>query len=324
MFPGGISNKLGNEYERKWAVRKLLEVVNGNATSMRYEGVSEDFRGFELALHRPDHVEWHQTKINAPSSNWALNALKREGVMDAFKRRLSADAAARCVFVSQDPARQMRELCEKARMANDVNEFLNAVSDEDKETFDNLEKMWDVDERNVFAWLRRCEFRTESNQSIDETITMHGRHLLRGDADLFASLSDYLINNLNASITKEVAQEWIRDNSPFTFRSAALDPTLRENVNAANRRYLDSYTPFGIADQVIPRAEASVVLAELQAAAGPSLILLTGVAGSGKSGVVREVMTPLEGSHGPSPRFQDRSLPFLPYKKRNRFHCFGP
>ena len=72
-------------------------------------------------------------------------------------------------------------------------------------------------------------------------------------------------------------EEWIRDNSPFTFRPAALDPTLRENVNAANRRYLDSYTPFGIAGQEIPRAESSVVLAELHAAAGPSLILLTGV-----------------------------------------------
>ena len=75
-----------------------------------------------------------------------------------------------------------------------------------KRRFDNLEKMWDVDERNVFEWLRRCEFRTESIQSIDEAITMHGRHLLRGDADIFASLSDYLINNLNASITTEVAR----------------------------------------------------------------------------------------------------------------------
>ena len=56
---------------------------------------------------------------------------------------------------------------------------------------------------------------------------------------------------------------------------------------------MDSYTPFGIAGQKISRAEASGVLAELQAADGLSLILLTGEAGSGKSGVVREVMTGL-------------------------------
>ena len=309
MFRGGIAGKLGNEYERKWAVRKLLEVVAGHVTSIRYEGITEEFRGLEFALYRPDYVEWHQTKINSPSGNWTLNALKREAVMEAFKRRLSADAAARCVFVSQDPARQMRELCEKARMATDVNEFLKAVSKDDKETFYELAKIWGVDERNVFEWLSRCEFRTESRQSIDEAITMHGHHLLRGNADLFESLSGYLFKNLNALITTESAREWVRKGSPFVFRPAALDPTLRERVGAANRRYLDSYTPFGIAGQQIPRAEASVVLAALQAEDGPSLILLTGEAGSGKSGVVREVMTGLRARVVPHLAFRvDRYL----------------
>ena len=199
MFPGGIADKLGNEYERKWAVRKLLEVIAGNATSMQYEGVSEKFHGFEFALHRPDRVEWHQTKINAPNSNWTLNALKREGVMDAFKRRLSADAAARCVFVSQDPARQMRELCAKARAANNVQEFRGAVSNKDGETFEELARTWDVDKRNAFKWLRRCEFRTESEQSITEAINMDGWRLLKVNAGLFVSLSHYLVGKIECS-----------------------------------------------------------------------------------------------------------------------------
>ena len=311
MFPGGIADKLGNEYERKWAVRKLLEVVAGRAISIRYEGIPKDFRGFEFALHQPDHVEWHQVKINAPSGNWTLNALKNEGVIDAFGRWLSTDTTAKCVFVSQDPAKQLRELCDKARMVTDVNEFLKEVSKKDKETSDNLAKLWDVDERNAFEWLRRCEFRTESRQAIDEAIEMYGRHLLRGDADLFASLSNYLLNNLNAPITTEIAREWICQSSPFTFRPAALDPTLREKVAVANQRYLDSYTPFGIAGQIIPRAEASSVLAELQAADGPSLILLTGAAGSGKSGVVREVMTGL----------MDGAVPHLAFRVDRHLSC---
>ena len=316
MFPGGIADKLGNEYERKWAVRKLLEVVAGGATSIRYEGIPKDFRGFEFALHRPDRVEWHQTKINAPSGNWTLNALKKEGVMEAFKRHLSVDATARCVFVSQDPSKQMRELCDKARMANDVNEFLNGVSRKDRETFKELPKLWGVDERNVFEWLCRCEFRTESRQAIDEAIEMYGRHLLWGEADLSASLSDYLLNNLNAPITTEIARAWIRKSSPFTFRPAALDPTLSDKVDAANQRYLDSYRPFGIAGQQIPRSEASVVLAELQAADGPSLILLTGEAGSGKSGVVREVMTGL--SDCPIPHLAFRVDRYLSCRTRSK------
>ena len=311
MFPGGIADKLGNEYERKWAVLKLLDVVAGRAISIRYEGVPEDFWGFEFALYRPDYVEWHQTKINAPNGNWTLNALKRKGVMDAFKKRLSADFNARCVFVSQDPARQLRELCEKSRMANNVNEFLNAVPKEDKEALRNLKTVWDVDERNVFEWLRRCEFRTESRQAIDEAIEMYGRHLLRGEADLSASLSDYLLNNLNSTITTEIAREWIHESGPFTFRPAALDLTLREKIDFANQRYLKSYTPFDVAGKHIPRAEASVVLADLQAADGLSLIILTGEAGSGKSGVVEEVMTGL----------RDQAIPHLAFRIDRYLSC---
>ena len=311
MFDGGIANKWGNEYERKWAVRKLLQVIDGKAKAIRYEGLSEEFRGFEFALHLRDHVEWHQTKINSRNGNWTLKALGREGVMEAFKRRLSTDVAAKCVFVSQDPARQMRELCKKARTANDVLEFREAISKNDRETFDDLVVMWDVDKGRAFSWLRRCEFRTESEQSIDEAIEDHGRHLLKVYAGVFASLSTYLVSNLNARITTEIARKWIRDSSTLRFRSGSLEPTLREDVEAANEAYLHSYAPFGVARNQIPRAEAKDVLTELQSPDGPSLILLTGEAGCGKSGVIREVMTGLK----------ERAVPHLAFRIDRHLFC---
>ena len=289
MFPGGIANKLGNEYERKWAVLKLLEVVAGDANAIQYEGVLEEFRGFEFALHRTTYVEWHQTKFNARNANWTLNMLDSESVISAFKNLLSTDVESRCVFVSQDPARQIRQLCDKAQMTSDVQEFLEAMSIEDRREFDKLTGIWDIGNRRVFEWLRRCDFRSESRESIEEAIDMHGRHLLRGDGDLYAILSNYLIENLNKRIATGDARKWIRETSPFSFRTA-LDPTLREKVEAANQRYLHSYTPFGMAGKRIARVEADKVLAGLQAANGPSLILLTGETGGGKSGIVREIM----------------------------------
>ena len=290
MYQGGIANKLGNEYERKWAVLKLLDVVAGVAKAIQYEGILKEFCGFEFALHRPSHVEWHQTKINAQSGNWTLKALDAAGVIPAFGRRLSDDADARCIFISQEPARQVHEICLKVRTTNDAQEFQSAGSIEDRETFDKLANIWNIDKGTTFEWLRRCEFRTESEQSIDEKIALYARHLLRGDEDLYAVLSNYLIENLNTRITTEDARKWIREVSPFSFRPESLDPTLREEVEAANRRYLESYTPFGVAGKRIARDETDTVLAGLQAPNGPSLILLTGEAGSGKSGIVREVM----------------------------------
>ena len=308
-FRGGIADKLGNEYERKWAVRKLLDVFAGKVNAIRYEGISNEFHGVEFALHRPDFVEWHQTKINASKGNWTPTALDREGLIEAFKRRLSSDATANCVFVSQDPARQLRELCKKARIANDLQEFREAISKKDGEALDDLVHKWDTDERNAFRWLRRCEFRTESEQSIEEAIEWYGRHLFKRNTDVFASLSNYLVSNLNARITAEVAREWVRAGNLFTFRPGSLDRTLREDVDAANLRYLHSYTTAGLANQQIPRAEAKDILGKLQSPDGPFLILLTGEAGSGKSSVVRQVTTGLKNSSIPHLAFRiDRHL----------------
>jgi hypothetical protein len=309
MFPGGMANKLGNEYERKWAVRKFLEVLQGNANAIQYEGVSEDFRGFEFALHRPNCVEWHQTKINATHGNWTLNALNQQGVIAAFKLRLSTDAEARCVFVSQDSAKPMRQLCEKARMTNGAQELQEATSIEERKKFNKLTEIWSIDEGTAFEWLRRCSFRTESREAIEEAIEMLGRHLLCGDGELYAILSNYLIENLNTPIETEDARKWIREVSQFSFRAASLDPTLREQVEAANLRYLQSYTPFGVAGKCIARVEADNVLDGLQAESGPSLILLTGETGSGKSGIVRQVMDGLATRNVPHLAFRiDRHL----------------
>lgn len=309
MLPGGISDKLGNEYERKWAVRNLLCVMDATATAIRYENVSADLHGFEFELRQANHSEWHQTKINAPHGNWTLYRLNKEGLLDAMKQRLSVGCDDHCVFVSQDPSKQLRELCDQARMASNVHELLNTLSKKGHDAFEELEKIWAVDSADAFSWLRRCEFRTESRQSIERAIADHGAYLLRGDADFYAILSTYLIDHLNSTITTEIAHDWIRTHSPFTFVHATLDKTLPERVNSANRRYLASYTPFGMGGQCVSRAQAADVLDALRDVDVPSLILLTGPAGTGKSGVVREVMAELKAGAIPHLAFRlDRCL----------------
>ena len=157
-------------------------------------------------------------------------------------------------------------------------------------------------------WLRRCEFRTESSQSLDDAIADHGGHLLQGDADVFTALSSYLLDNMNLSITTQSVRDFIRNESPFTLRPAALDDTLGETIEAANRRYLESYSPFGFGGQHVSRSQASEVQSALRSDP-TSLVLLTGEAGSGKSGIVRQVMAGLEAEAMPCLAFRiDRHL----------------
>ena len=310
MYRGGIANKLGNLYEQEWAVRKLLEVIAGRATSIRYEGITEEFAGLEFALHRPHSIEWHQTKINAPNGNWTLKALKNAGVMDAFKARLSADLTANCVFVSQDPSKQMRDLCENAQISNNLDEFKKASSLKDTGTLKALTVIWSTDENTAYEWLQRCEFRTESGRSIIEFIDMYSSHILQGNANVFEAFSNYLLKNLNTSITTQTVRKWVAEHSPFRLRPS-LDPTYHQKIDDANQRYLLSYPPFGFAGQQIQRPESQCVVDEILSENGPSLIILTGDAGSGKSGIVRDVMAELK----------DRNVPHLAFRIDRYLSC---
>src|SRR5262245_60194813 len=107
---GGIASKLGNRYEAKWLVLRFLDVIGGQASWLRFEGIVEEFTGFEFALHRKGRTEWHQTKLAASKGNWTIGALAREGVLAAFGSRLAASKEDVCVFVSQDPAKDLRDL----------------------------------------------------------------------------------------------------------------------------------------------------------------------------------------------------------------------
>lgn len=112
MFPGGIADKAGNRYEAKWAVLSLLEVIFGRADTIRYEGLDKAAHGFEFELHHNGIVKWYQAKRQG-KGNWTLARLEAESVLTSFGERLAAASSNQCVFVSCDPAKEMRNLTEK-------------------------------------------------------------------------------------------------------------------------------------------------------------------------------------------------------------------
>jgi hypothetical protein len=139
---GGIASKLGNRYEAKWLVRQLLDVLGASAAWVKYEGIGEEFLGFEFALHRRGRTEWHQAKTSAPNGNWTVRALGNEGVLSSFRARLQANDDDICVFVSQDPVKDLRNLTQKAGRANSQEEFDRALTDPERNKIAQLERLW--------------------------------------------------------------------------------------------------------------------------------------------------------------------------------------
>ena len=317
MFAGGIADKLGNRYEAKWLVRQLLDVIGAKAEALRFEGISQDFKGFEFVVRRDGVTEWHQTKINSPNGNWTLPALAREGVLAAFKARLKDNQNNVCHFVSQDPAKDAARLSEKARLAENYSEFRSTLGKGSKESFNTLLESWSTSKEPVapevvFSWLRRSYFGVESQTSIEAALATFSDFYFHGtDGSSFAILREFLENRFNKEITTELARIDLRAEAKLKLKDWSLDPTTKERLASETTAYLETYTPFGADGSRVSRSESQRLIDLVTAADGPKIILLTGVAGSGKSGVIRGLVESLA----------DRDIPHLAFRIDQHLEC---
>ncbi|MDV4181691.1 hypothetical protein R1521_24645 [Rhizobium brockwellii] len=294
MFGGGIADKFGNAYEARWAARQLLDVLNAKARSIRLEGISAAFRGFEFAVDHESHVAWHQTKINAPGQNWTIRALEQEGVLSAFAARLRANDRDRCVFVSQSPPADLLGLVNKASYASDFADFEGALPKGSREKFTSFHTTIGVTPEVAFNWLRRCDFRVMPESEITSAIETFGSLLFDcAPTEVYPALRGYLEARLNRVLTTEIIRADMAAVAKLRIKEWSLDPTLRQTLADETKAYLDSYAPFGAHGHVVARTYADEVMSLLGKQAGPSVILLSGVAGSGKSGVVRDILKKL-------------------------------
>jgi hypothetical protein len=292
MFAGGIADKVGNRYEAKWLVRQLIRVLYGERQWIRFEGITNEFDGFEFALGADDSVEWHQTKKSSPNGNWTIRALEREGVLAAFRRRLSDTDTDTCHFISEDPAKDARALAQKAGIANDAGEFEGGLSEDQSRAFTDLCAFWAVDKTEGWQWLRRCAFQVESTSGLDSHIAIISQHAFENvdGQRVFEMLRDYMERRFNDQISTEALRQDLRTHEYLNFKDWSLDPTLKERLVQETQAYLATYSPFGAGGETIERKEAQQISDALLNPRASQIALVTGVAGSGKSGVIRQLI----------------------------------
>ncbi len=293
MFPGGIAGKLGNRFEAKWTVQKCIEVFVGQADSIRFESINPADHGVEFSLSRGQFKEWHQTKRQETNGNWTVNRLEKEGVLSSALKKLTANSDDVFVFVSEASAKGVHDLPGKAVIAQSWKEFDEGLSEEQRKEFAALSRVWKAEPEQAWLYIKRCRFEVVSDASLDTHIRLFSGFAFNEPPNtIFPILREYLESNFNRELrTEDIRKELIEDKS-VTPR-ALYDPTLRERVAQATQRYLQSYAPFGFGDETISRAEAKEVIDLISKEDGPNVVLLTGSAGSGKSGVVREVISQL-------------------------------
>jgi hypothetical protein len=290
---GGIADKLGNLYEAKGAVLALLEVLQGNALAVRYESIDPQEHGIDWFLRYVDAEKAIQAKIGPTNGKWSIRALEREGVLKSAKEWLNGNYHRTFMFLSESPSPEIERLCEKARRATEPNSLFGTLSRPQRDCFAHLCEIWNVSSETTHDFLKRSIFEARAEHQLDELIQLRRQIVFANpEVAVFPILRAYLEERMGLELTADKATMEISHGGRLSFR-LRHDPAFWDRLREANRLFIESHPIFG-ARTPIHREEAGRITKALFDTASPRLFLVTGNAGSGKSFILKEIISELE------------------------------
>ena len=287
---GGAADKAGNVYEASWTACCLAEVLAEEVKAIRLEPPGIEGKGVEFWCTRAGVKEFHQVKRQqAGKGRWTIRDLST--VLQHFRLHLVAAQNSICFFVSSEGASPLSELTDRARRATSAEEFLKdfVTSSEITAGFGELCRLWGQCDR-VEAWclLRRIQVRTADSLTLENLARSRIEPLVEGDPLAVAdTLTHYALASFNKSLCAHDLWAHLGTRG-YRATKWANSATAVNAVQDLTARYLA-----GEQSQIvqIPRTEADQVINALADVLAPQhLVLLTGEAGSGKSGVAAQVV----------------------------------
>ena len=292
---GGPANKFGNRYELWWTVSQLIRILDGEAESVRIEAPTADKA--EFVLIAGGRKELHQAKRNHGDGKWSLASLRSEGLLQAMFDQLSNDPDARFVFASGSDAPELRELTDRARSAQNLEEYESEfVSAGDrKKHFTKLRSFWrDANPATAYGLLQRIEFRTIDERGLEEQVreSLLARFLTEPGrvCDALRSLAE---DSIHRTINRDDLTSYLQRRD-FRFRRLSKPTDAPTLVTRITDRYLKATRRRLIQDTLMPRSSTQDLLARINenATKGTDCVL-TGKAGGGKTGCVIECVDAL-------------------------------
>ena len=290
-LPGGPAAKLGHRYEMWWTLSELVRMLRGETDSLRLEPPGED--DVEFIVKAGGAQEYHQAKRSHRSGKWSVATLASAGVLASMGKRLIGNRH-RFVFVSGSDARELADLCEGAADAESFEEFGERFlrAEPRASSYERVLSKWGCDRRDAWDALRRVDVRTTSEHELKTKVRWGVASLFHGSADDFcarlAAIVDDAVHRtiVRDHLSKQLAKAGLplrKVSSPHAARQAVFDTT---------ERYLSGVRRNLIQGALIPRTKAAEVIGRLTGEK-PSDCVLTGQAGSGKTGCMIDVVNKL-------------------------------
>jgi hypothetical protein len=315
---GGAAEKAGATYEALWGVRAMIEILHGHAERIRIEEPRVD--GAEFWIERDAGREYWQVKRQLISqATWTLKALAREGVLAFFLLELRAGH--RCVFASITDAPELRTLAERARDAahavqereDGFGEFMAKFLVEKKwrDQFEELRRGWGgADEAETFSLLGGIEVRSSDDYTLSQDLSYTLRVMFDGPGrTTLDCLRTFYQDSVHQILSSEIIRRHLEERG-LRPRAFALNESVLNALKAITETYISGQRAKLIRRQMISRTLAGNIIAKIAEARFGQDNLITGAAGSGKSGCLLEIVEGLVAKGVPVLAFRlDRMQP---------------
>jgi hypothetical protein len=321
-IPGGPSDKLGNEFERLWTIRQLVKVISGEAVSVTIEALGEDERGTEFWVDYLNGTrEAHQCKReNGSNGDWSMADLFAKDVFPKAKLQLDRSPEFRFVFASADKAPAVADLCERARRGDNADVFCRlatSTSQHLKNEFNflcrnlSLDPTKPSDQAVIKDFLRRFDVVVADKSRLRADVEELMQAWVSGNPSEIVGQFESLISR-NETMGKALREADVVAALPTgcRIRDLGKDSTLPTKIRELRERFRRSYRHLLIQGKPLGRPEADDIKSKLTDENGPRLMLIHGVGGCGKTGVVYEVIEKLDAASVPClPLRLDRDKP---------------
>jgi hypothetical protein len=297
--PGGLADKIGNRYEGRIAVWRILQLLDEQHDSVRarFEKPGDD--KFEWWVQQEDgsHTYTQVKRQQSVDDEWTVATLVARGVIPAFGQRLAEEPAARCEFFSALSASHLQQLSDEARMADSLAEFEAefAGAADKKKSWGRICAAWpDATAEQAWRRLRRLTARNIDEPTLLETLRAHARALVGAPPDdVIARLGAFLDDHLAVELTAGDVWDFLRAEG-YGPTDWSRDQSIHAKIHDETTRYRNGITGDRTGQAEIGRSAAAVIADLLASPGGPAVVTVAADAGAGKTALLGQVLDILQ------------------------------
>ena len=299
---GGISTLKGVSYEVQFGVYKMLDLIEGRVTEVRYQPLTSALSSDQLPqevfandysiLDAGGKKSFFQVKHNSKDTSWTINRLINEGVLQQFWKQHCIEPECNLVFVSNSPAPNLENLAEQASQSISSEEFRKTLNKQKHKDSQQIIDKLGINLKDTWLLMKDVCFILLTEAWMKTHILDYAGGRYRDPEKFALVLKDLIEEKAGSPLSRDFLEERLKNHGLFKFPPPLTDgvTTILQQASGPLRVHKSDILGVHITRKEIDELEQWI---KTTIRDHPVAFLLD-VAGTGKSVILHDLLERLE------------------------------